>query len=278
MSPVNPLSAQRSDRYDAAGTLHDCARGTPRIVSLVPSVTELLFELDLGAHVVGRTTFCVHPAPAIESVPRVGGTKTLHLDKLRQLAPTHVIVNVDENRLEDVEAMREFVPNIIVTHPLEPEDNLPLFRLLGGVFDRLGRADALAADLARELEQNRASHDALEPRKVLYLIWKEPWMTVSRPTYISRMLAAVNWHTVGHHPETRYPEVVLDSDEARGADIVLLSSEPFPFKDKHVPLVKSALPSADVRLIDGELVSWYGSRAIQGMDYLRRLAYAEAMP
>ena len=227
---------------------------------------------------VGRTTFCVHPAPAIESVPRVGGTKTLHLDKLRQLAPTHVIVNVDENRLEDVEAMREFVPHIIVTHPLEPEDNLPLLRLLGGVFDRLGRADALAADFAWELEQNRASHDTLKPRKVLYLIWKEPWMTVSRPTYISRMLAAVNWHTVGHHPETRYPEVSLDSDEARGADIVLLSSEPFPFKDKHVPLVKSALPSADVRLIDGELVSWYGSRAIQGMDYLRRLASAEAMP
>ena len=169
---MNPLSAQRSDRYDAAGTLHDCAHGTPRIVSLVPSVTELLFELDLGAHVVGRTTFCVHPAPAIESVPRVGGTKTLHLDKLRQLAPTHVIVNVDENRLEDVEAMREFVPHIIVTHPLEPEDNLPLFRLLGGVFDRLGRADALAADFAWELEQNRASHDTLEPRKVLYLIWK----------------------------------------------------------------------------------------------------------
>lgn len=257
---------------DANGAVHERAVANPRIVSLVPSITELLFALDLGEHIVGRTTFCVHPAPSLASIPRIGGTKSLRMERLQALAPTHAIVNVDENRIEDVDAMREFIPHIIVTHPLAPEDNLGLYELLGGIFDRATQAETLAVRLAGELALNRELQDTLPARNVLYMIWKEPWMTVSRSTYISQMLASVNWHTLGHDPQVRYPETALNSNEARSADIVLLSSEPFPFKSKHIELVHSVLPDADVRLIDGELVSWYGSRAIEGLGYLRRFA------
>jgi ABC-type Fe3+-hydroxamate transport system substrate-binding protein len=262
---------------DAAGTVHRTIEGRARIVSLVPSVTELLFDLDLGPQVVGRTTFCVHPRHALAGIPKVGGTKTLRLDRLEALAPSHVIVNVDENRLEDVEAMSRFVPSIVVTHPVAPRDNIELFALIGGIFDRGVAARRLARTLEGELALTARAAGWLPARKVLYLIWREPWMTVSRSTYISRMLALVNWETVGHDAHTRYPEVDLAGDSARAADVVLLSSEPFPFRTKHVPELRRVLPpETEIAFIDGEYASWYGSRAPAGVRYLRELAMSRA--
>src|SRR5512134_323940 len=140
---------------DSAGVLHAPAPDA-RIVSLVPSITELLFDLGLGARVVGRTGFCVHPEPAVRAVPKVGGTKDVKLDAMRALAPTHVIVNVDENEADTVEAIRGFVPHVIVTHPNAPEDNVALYRLLGGIFGAEVRARELAAELDNELAVCRA--------------------------------------------------------------------------------------------------------------------------
>lgn len=256
---------------DDGGNTHSPAQGGARIISLVPSITELLFALGLGDQVVGRTTFCVHPAEALRLVPRVGGTKNLRFDRLRDLRPTHVIMNIDENRREDAEVIKEFVPNIVVTHPTTPTDNIQLYHLLGAVFDRQDQARRLETALLKELRLTRAISKEKSPRNVLYLIWKEPWMTVSEPTYISRMLALINWKTLGHDPETRYPEIALDSDVTHSADLILLSSEPFPFKAKHQTLVKALVPDADVQLVDGELISWYGARAIAGVRYLRDL-------
>ena len=261
-------------RIDFAGREHPRACPAPRIVSLVPSITELLFDLGLGPFVAGRTTFCVHPRPAIESVPRIGGTKTVRLDRLRRLRPTHVIVNVDENRKSDVDAIESFVPHVIVTHPLDPGDNPGLYRLLGAVFGREAEAEALAAELARGLRELKAAAARLTPRRVLYLIWKEPWMTVSRDTYISRTLALVHWETVAHDSGVRYPEVSLDERLFAGIDLVLLSSEPYPFKSEHAALVQAAPGGGEVpiALIDAEMVSWYGSRAIRGLRYLSGIA------
>ena len=269
-----------AERTDWAGREHPPAGDAPRIVSLVPSITELLFDLGLGPFVAGRTTFCVHPRPAVDSVPRVGGTKTVRLDRLRRLDPTHVIVNVDENRRIDVEAIESFTPHVIVTHPLEPADNPALYRLLGSIFGReeaaARLADAFTAALATVDE---ASH-RLPPRRVLYLIWKEPWMTVSRDTYISRSLALVNWETAAHDPGVRYPEVALAEPLFAGIDLVLLSSEPYPFKPEHAALVRAAPGGAEVpiALIDAEMVSWYGSRAIPGLRYLADFAVRCALP
>ncbi|MFT5393695.1 MAG: ABC-type Fe3+-hydroxamate transport system substrate-binding protein [Gammaproteobacteria bacterium] len=276
----NPMTDQVTDlvteqaRLDAAGVTHPRADDAARIVSLVPSITELLFALNLADRVVGRTTFCIHPAEALATIPRVGGTKTLRLDRLEALAPTHVIVNIDENRVEDVDAMRRFVPNIIVTHPIEPGDNVALFQLIGAIFDRKQHSDRLVQSFEEELAKTRQAAARLPHRKVLYLIWRDPWMTISAATYISRMLTLVNWHTVASDREIRYPEVDLNL-AGNDAELVLLSSEPFPFKAQHQEEIASALGeqrASDIHLVDGEFVSWYGSRAVEGLRYLRNFA------
>ena len=207
-------------------------------------------------------------------MPRVGGTKTVRLDRLRRLRPTHVIVNVDENRKSDVDAIGAFAPHVIVTHPLGPGDNPGLYRLLGSIFGRESAAERLAVEFEAELATLREAAKRLPPRRVLYLIWKEPWMTISRDTYISRTLALVNWETAGHDPGVRYPEVELGESLFADIDIVLLSSEPYPFKAKHAALVRAA-PGGErvpIALIDAEMVSWYGSRAIRGLRYVADFA------
>ena len=145
---------------DAAGTLHAAAPDA-RIVSLVPSITELLFDLGLGDRVVGRTGFCVHPRPAVRDVPKVGGTKDVKLDALRALAPTHVIVNVDENEASTVDELRRFVPHIVVTHPNAPGDNLALYALLGGMFYIPGQRRGYG-------DSHRGGHGLTDMRKSTY--------------------------------------------------------------------------------------------------------------
>ena len=250
---------------DAAGVTHARAGADARIVCLVPSITELVCDLGLADRLVGRTGFCIHPWETVRRIPKVGGTKDVKLERVRELAPTHVIVNVEENRRETAEALAEFVPEIVVTYPRQPRDNLELYRLLGGIFDRDAEAERLC-------EQFRDAATALDERswpseRVLYLIWREPWMTVSSETYISRTLALRGFQTQPSSAPTPYPEVSL-ADFAGEVDRVLLSSEPYHFHERHMAEVANAVPGARVSLIDGEMTSWYGSRAIAGMRYL----------
>jgi ABC-type Fe3+-hydroxamate transport system substrate-binding protein len=236
-----------------------------RIVSLVPSVTELICALGLERQLVGRTGFCIHPWETVRKIPKVGGTKDVKLERIRELAPTHVIVNVDENLRETAEALAEFVPDVVVTHPQAPLDNLDLYRLLGGIFGREAEAEGLCADF--EQAHARVAAAELPARDVLYLIWKDPWMTVAPETYISQTLALFNWRTLPLEASQRYPEVELEALGAQ-ADHVLLSSEPFHFHEHHVEEVAALADGAAVSLIDGEMTSWYGSRAIAGLDYM----------
>lgn len=255
----------------------------PRIASLVPSLTELLLALGLREHIVARTGFCIHPADAVREIAKVGGTKDVNLAKLRRLAPTHVLVNVDENRLATVDALRAWPaaerPQIIVTHPCDPQDNLALVDRLLEVFGAIAgvaeHAAALRDALAHELALTRpADHTG---QNVLYLIWRDPWMTVARDTYISRMLARVNWHTLpavagGAAGAARYPTLRGDEPWLASVQQLLLSSEPYAFSDAHLSEAQALCPRARVRLVDGELISWYGPRAVAGLRYLRELA------
>jgi ABC-type Fe3+-hydroxamate transport system substrate-binding protein len=245
--------------------------GPFRIVSLVPSITELVCDLGLADQLVGRTGFCIHPRETLRTIPKVGGTKDLKLERIRELAPTHVIVNVDENRREDAEALAQFVPHVVVTHPLGPLDNLDLYRQLGETFDRAAEAERLCRDLQGAVDELRAR--TWPTRDVLYLIWRDPWMVVSPDTYIARMLELVGWRTHPVDPAERYPTIILEQYAGR-VDRVLLSSEPFHFKEEHLSEVAAATGGVQASLIDGEMVSWYGSRAIQGLRYLA--AYAGA--
>ena len=261
---------------DAAGARHVPASPGFRIVSLVPSITELLCDLGLAQALVGRTGFCLHPRETVRGIPKVGGTKDVDLEKVRALAPTHVILNIDENRKEHALAIAGFVPTLVVTHPLAPLDNLALYRLIGGIFGREREAEDLCARFDAEYTALAAAAGALPPQRVLYLIWRNPWMTVSRDTYVSRMLGLVKWETVPEKAADRYPKVSLDQDTFADARIVLLSSEPYRFGESHADELRESLRGRTVALIDGEMTAWYGSRAIGALDYLLRFRKALA--
>ena len=208
----------------------------------------------------------------MKAIPKVGGTKDVDLERLRALAATHVIVNVDENRKETVEAIARFVRHVIVTHPLAPHDNLALYRLIGGIFGRERAAEALCARFEAAQAAAKTAAAGFAPQRVLYLIWRDPWMTVSRDTYIARTLAIVNWETAPETAAARYPEIALDEGVLAGVDVVLASSEPYMFRERHVAELAAmpTLAGKRVALIDGEMTSWYGSRAIAGLGYMPR--------
>jgi hypothetical protein len=251
---------------------------SPRIACLVPSVTELLAALGLAPCLVARTGYCIHPADRLADVAKVGGTKDVNLAKLKRLAPSHAIVNIDENRAETVAALRDFVPEIVVTHPCGPEDVAALIAQMAATFAAVPGVAERAAALDTELQAElRATAPAGRPAlPVLYLIWREPWMTVARDTYIARLLACVNWCTLpaidgGERGGGRYPR--LSGREPWLAEVqeVLLSSEPYAFAREHLSEAQALCPQARVRLVNGELLSWYGPRTAMGLRYLREL-------
>jgi ABC-type Fe3+-hydroxamate transport system substrate-binding protein len=253
---------------DSLGQQHMAAPDA-RIVSLVPSITELLCELGLAPQLVGRTGFCIHPEEVVRGVPKVGGTKDVNIEKIRKLAPTHLVVNIDENEKPTVDQLAEFVPNIVVTHPLAPEDNIALARLMGGIFCAQARADAWCAEFEAELMALRAAPKG-PPQRVLYCIWQDPWMSISGDTYIARMLAEIGW-SIPALGEARYPRFEWNEALLSQVDQVLLSSEPYRFTEAHADALERQL-GKPVQLVDGEMMSWYGSRALQGIRYLRGLA------
>ncbi|MBC3920153.1 ABC transporter substrate-binding protein [Undibacterium sp. CY18W] len=275
VQPATDSVQQPALLVDAVGAIHTPCTTPPRIVSLVPSITELLCDLGLSSSLVGRTGFCIHPKEVVASIPKIGGTKDVNIDKIRKLAPTHLIVNIDENEKPVVDALADFIPHIVVTHPLVPRDNLALYQLLGNIFG----AQAKALQLCQRFEEAYASLPALPElsdqtvrRKLVYCIWQDPWMTVSSATYISAMLALIGWQTWSPPDSTaRYPAFRWNDEMLREIDGVLLSSEPYRFTETHVDALEKQL-GLPVQLVDGEMLSWYGSRAIAGLHYLKQLA------
>ncbi len=253
---------------DALGTLHQPVdpATAPRIVSLVPSITELLCDLGLAKWLVGRTGFCVHPVDTVRPIAKVGGTKDINIDKIIRLAPTHLIVNIDENPKPAVDTLAQHIANVIVTHPLSPHDNPALFRLLGAIFC----CSNMAENLCTQFAAAAAACNAGLQQQVLYCIWQEPWMTVSRETYIAQMLAQIGWSHWVAPTLARYPVFEWDAAMLTQIDLILLSSEPYRFTASHVATLEQRT-GRPVLLVDGEMMSWYGSRAIAGMGYLEHL-------
>ncbi len=253
-----------------------------RIASLVPSLTELVCALGLGALLVARTGWCIHPHSEVSAVAKVGGTKDVNLAKLRRLAPTHVLVNVDENQRETIDAISAWgdaAPRIVVTHPGAPDDNLALVAQLAAEFAGQPGTSERAAALTKALQRELAatSPDGRRAERVLYLIWHDPWMTIARDTYLSRMLARIGWQSLpaedgGPSGKARYPVVAGSEPWLDDVERVLLSSEPFAFDAQHAEAAARLCPRARVQRVDGELLSWYGSRAVEGLRYLRGLA------
>ena len=253
---------------DSLGTVHT-ADPAARIVCLVPSLTEALCDLGLADRLVGRTGFCIHPAEVVKAIPKVGGTKDVNVEKIRRLAPTHLVVNIDENEKPTVEALAAFIPHIVVTHPLAPRDNLDLIRLLGGIFGAGEAAERWCAEFETAYAQLQAQPKG-PPQRMLYCIWKDPWMAISADTYIARMMAELGW-SVPPLPDTaRYPRFDWSDALAASIDGVLLSSEPYRFTEDHADALERQI-GKPVTLVDGEMMSWYGTRSLAGLHYLRTL-------
>ena len=255
---------------DAVGKEHQ-SDPQARIVSLVPSITELLCELGLAPQLVGRTGFCIHPQAVVRAIPKVGGTKDVNIEKIRKLAPTHVVVNIDENEKPTVDKLAEFVPHIVVTHPNTPRDNLALARLVGGVFCAQDKAEAWCAQFDAEY----ATLSKGAPRTMLYAIWQDPWMCVAPDTYIANMLAEIGWSVPLVGDGARYPRFEWSEELVRSIDGVLLSTEPYRFTEEHADALEKQI-GKPVQLVDGEMMSWYGSRALAGLRYLKELEAAWA--
>lgn len=235
-----------------------------RIISLVPSLTELIIDLGLQEQLVGRTRFCVHPADQIESIPIVGGTKNPTIDKILELNPDAIIANKEENKKEHIEELREKSDaHIEITDIASIEDALLAIHELGVLLSVRQSAD----EMAREISSKLAQRPDEPPLRTAYFIWKDPWMTVGGDTYIHDVLRQWKLQNVFGHRK-RYPKIDLPQLAERNPELVLLSSEPYPFKEKHLGEVEKACPNARLLLADGEWFSWYGSRMRHAFDRL----------
>jgi len=238
-----------------------------RIVSLVPSQTELLVDLGLRENIVGITKFCVHPENLKNECSIVGGTKKVHFDKIEALQPDVIICNKEENTKEMVSALEKIAP-VWVSDVVTLEDNNNLIASLGALFSVSEKASGLIKAVQDTYEDFLAEIKERPKKKVAYLIWKNPYMTIGDDTFINTLLEINNYQNIFLDMESRYPEISL-SDLER-ADLILLSSEPFPFKEKDVTEIKNAL-GKEVRLVDGEYFSWYGSRLIKAFSYFKNM-------
>lgn len=234
-----------------------------RIVSLVPSQTELLVDLGLRDHIVGLTKFCVHPVGFMKEKTVVGGTKQLHIDRVKELQPDIILCNKEENTEQIVKDMEATAP-VHVSDIKNLEDALSLIRMYGTIFQVKGRADNIISTIQKKYIDFSEAYKSIPYKKVAYFIWRAPWMVAGQDTFITYLLNECRFKNVFEDKEGRYPEVQLE--ELTDVDYVFLSSEPFPFAEKHI---EEVIPytKAKVILVDGEYFSWYGSRLIGAFDY-----------
>jgi len=240
-----------------------------RIVSLCPSLTELVFDLGRGDDLVGITTYCVHPADRVGAVEKVGGTKNPDVERIVALAPDVVLLNEEENRLADAEALREAGVPCHVSFPKRIEETAAMVRDIGARLERREPAEAIAAGLERRAQRVRRSAEGRPEVAWAYLIWRKPWMAVNGDTFVDALLRLGGGRNVFADRAERYPEITAADLAAAAPDVVLAADEPFPFEDKHLDELArlTGLPRERFVLVDGEYLSWHGSRTPDGIDY-----------
>ncbi|MGH9441469.1 MAG: helical backbone metal receptor [Thermoanaerobaculia bacterium] len=240
-----------------------------RLVSLCPSITETLAEVGLGGWLVGVTRYCTRPRQVVASLPKVGGTKTVEIRKIEDLAPDSIFANAEENRREDVEALSTMFP-VHVSFPRSVAGIPAHIRELAEVAGAPGAGDLLAEEV--ESQRVRLEGGPARRFRYAYFIWKDPWMTVSGDTYVSDLLSYAGGENVFAHQESRYPEVRPETVLAAEPDVLFFSSEPFPFSEGHLPAIRGAFgESIPIELVDGDDCCWHGARTRQGLELMGRL-------
>ena len=234
-----------------------------RIVSIVPSQTELLFDLGLDEEVVGITKFCVHPHQWFKTKTRVGGTKRVDIARVSALQPDLIIANKEENLKEDVEALEQIAP-VWISDIKTFEDALQMIEKIGEIVNKKQEANNLVNAIQIEFKQLKQK----SAKSCCYLIWQNPYMTVGGDTFINDMFQYCGLQNVFADKE-RYPIVTIDDIQKAAPAMVLLSSEPYPFKQKHIVELQQHLPNSKIILVDGEMFSWYGSRLLKAATYFQ---------
>ena len=238
-----------------------------RIVSLVPSQTELLHDLGLDEEVVGITKFCVHPEKWIRTKARIGGTKNINIEKIIALKPDLVIANKEENVKEQVEVLQNFT-EVYVSDIFNLHDAIKMILAIGE-FVYKSRAATTLTTLIKE--KFAALENFKQERSAVYLIWQKPFMAAGGDTFIHDMMQYCGMQNMFAN-KLRYPETTLEELQALSCDVLLLSSEPFPFKQKHIDELQPYLPKTKIVLVDGEMFSWYGSRLLYAAEYFKQLS------
>jgi len=235
-----------------------------KVVSLVPSITEALFDLGLTENqVIGRTKFCIHPEEKVKNVAIIGGTKNINIDKIKALQPDLILANKEENIKEQVETlMNDF--KVIVTNVENIEDNYYLLKNLGKIFNKEEKAQSFNLKIYDILDQAKIDSTI----KVAYLIWKNPYMTIGSDTFIHKILAEIGFENI-FKDKKRYPEIQVE--DLAEAELIMLSSEPFPFKEKHIEELREFYPDKNIMIVDGEAFSWYGTHIAKCEDYFKGL-------
>ena len=248
---------------DQMGHLIALQQSPQRIISLVPSQTELLFNLGLGDRIVGITKFCIHPREQIKDNTIVGGTKNFKFDVIDVLKPDLIIGNKEENYKEGIEQLQEKYP-VWMSDIYTLEDSLEMMLQLGNLTGTGSRAEELVQTI-------KTGFDNLKPApltiKTAYFIWRDPFMVVGRNNFIDHMLQRCGFSNVFVNLE-RYPEITPEQLQLANPQLILLSSEPYPFKQKHIAEFQELCPQATIKVVDGEMFSWYGSRLTKAPEYL----------
>ncbi len=242
-----------------------------RIVSLVPSQTELLYDLGLQDEVVGQTLFCVHPQEMHASKPRVGGTKKPSVEKILALKPDLIIGNKEENDQETITELAKHCP-VWMSDIQQLDDALDMIVKIGKLVNKEYEAQLLAQTIITSfLRFKNKPQTTNVKQKAVYLIWRNPWMAAGKSTFINDMMNSIGLENLAIREESRYPELSAQQLQKLNPSLILLSSEPYPFKEKHMEELQLLCPGAQILLVDGELFSWYGSRLVHSVQYFTEL-------
>ena len=243
-----------------------------KIISLVPSQSELLWHLDLKNELAGITKFCIHPKEMFTSVKRIGGTKTIKIDEIKKINPDLIIANKEENQQEQIEELCKLFP-VYISDIYNVADALQMIEQVGLITDREEKSKQMVSSINEKYAtfKSQESRNKIQENKVAYLIWKDPYMAAGSNTFITNMLHDCGFVNVFSNHSNRYPEINIEELKSQNPDYIFLSSEPYPFKEKHIEELQSHLPKTKILLVDGEMFSWYGSRLLHAFDYFKDL-------
>ncbi len=251
---------------DHLGNTIELSETPKRIISIVPSQTELLFDLGLNEEIIGITKFCIHPKDFVKGKTRVGGTKTIDIDKIRSLKPDLIIGNKEENEHSQiVELQKEF--KVWMSDIYNLTDAYQMISDIGELVNKKNESLLMISNIKKSFSLLKKHN-----KSVLYLIWKSPYMAAGKSTFIGDLLNEIGLINSLENSDLRYPELLIEDIKQLNPDVILLSSEPFPFKEIHISELKKHLPNTTIQLVDGELFSWYGSRLLKSAAYFNQLA------